>query len=45
MAHRPNLLPLFHEYLWQVFFVLVVAFLYLLWIEKFVPREQVSRTV
>jgi archaeosortase B (VPXXXP-CTERM-specific) len=40
IEHWPNLLPLFHEYLWQVFFILVVAGLYLLWIERIVPRER-----
>jgi archaeosortase B (VPXXXP-CTERM-specific) len=39
IQYRAALLPLFHEYLWQVLFVLVVAVLYLLWIERFVPRE------
>jgi exosortase H (IPTLxxWG-CTERM-specific) len=39
MQYRAALLPLFHEYLWQVLFVLVVAALYLLWIERSVPRE------
>ncbi len=35
---RAALLPLFHEYLWQVLFILVVAALYLFWIERIVPR-------
>ena len=35
---RASLLPLFHEYLWQVLFILVVAGLYLFWIERIVPR-------
>lgn len=39
VRYRAALLPLFHEYLWQVLFVLVVAGLYLLWIERMVPRE------
>lgn len=38
IAHKAAWLPLFHEYLWQVFFILVVAVLYLLWIERIVPR-------
>jgi exosortase H (IPTLxxWG-CTERM-specific) len=38
IRHRPALMPLFHEYLWQVFFILVVAGLYLAWIERIVPR-------
>jgi exosortase H (IPTLxxWG-CTERM-specific) len=37
---RASLLPLFHEYLWQVLFVFLVAALYLLWIERFVPRDR-----
>ena len=37
LRHRPGLLPFFHEYLWQVLFVLVVAALYLVWIERMVP--------
>lgn len=37
LRHRPAWLPLFHEYLWQIVFVLVVAALYLLWIERMVP--------
>jgi len=44
IQHRAALLPLFHEYLWQVLFVLVVAVLYLLWIERFVPREGARQT-
>jgi len=39
IRYRAALLPLVHEYLWQVLFVLVVAGLYLLWIERMVPRE------
>jgi exosortase/archaeosortase family protein len=35
---RASLLPLFHEYLWQVLFIFVVAGLYLFWIERIVPR-------
>jgi exosortase H (IPTLxxWG-CTERM-specific) len=38
LRFRASLLPLFHEYLWQVFFILVVTALYLLWIERMVPR-------
>jgi exosortase H (IPTLxxWG-CTERM-specific) len=38
IAHKQAWLPLFHEYLWQVFFILVVAALYLVWIERTVPR-------
>jgi archaeosortase B (VPXXXP-CTERM-specific) len=37
LRHRPGWLPLFHEYLWQIVFVLVVAALYLVWIERMVP--------
>lgn len=40
VRYRAALLPLFHEYLWQVLFVLVVAALYLLWIERMVPRAR-----
>lgn len=40
IAYRASLLPLFHEYLWQVFFILVVAVLYCLWIERITPREK-----
>ena len=43
IRYRPDLLPLFHEYLWQVFFILVVAGLYLLWIERFVPRARLDQ--
>ncbi|MFQ5598978.1 MAG: exosortase H [Candidatus Krumholzibacteriia bacterium] len=43
IAHKESLLPLFHEYLWQVFFILVVSCLYLLWIERMVPREPLAR--
>lgn len=39
LEHRASLLPFVHEYLWQVLFVLVVAALYLAWIEWVVPRE------
>jgi len=39
LEHRAALLPLFHEYLWQVFFILLTAFLYLQWIERLVRRE------
>ena len=42
IARKRDLLPLFHEYLWQVLFILVVAGLYLLWIERMVPREQLD---
>ncbi len=42
IAKKRDLLPLFHEYLWQVLFILVVAGLYLLWIERMVPREQLD---
>jgi exosortase H (IPTLxxWG-CTERM-specific) len=35
-------MPFFHEYLWQVFFVLLVAIAYLFWIERLVPRERVG---
>src|SRR5262245_9681929 len=40
IRYRASLLPLFHEYLWQVFFILVVAALYLVWIERMVPRAR-----
>lgn len=40
IRYRPALLPLFHEYLWQVLFILIVAGLYLAWIERFVPRAR-----
>ena len=39
VRYRADLLPFFHEYLWQVLFVLVVAVLYLVWIERAVGRE------
>jgi len=39
VRYRADLLPFFHEYLWQVLFVLVVAVLYLVWIERAVRRE------
>ncbi len=39
---RPTWLPLFHEYLWQVFFVLLVAAAYLFWIERLEPRERAN---
>jgi len=42
IAHKREWLPLFHEYLWQVLFILVVAGLYLLWIERMVPRERLD---
>ena len=42
IAKKRDLLPLFHEYLWQVLFILVVAGLYLLWIERMVPRERLD---
>jgi archaeosortase B (VPXXXP-CTERM-specific) len=42
IQHKPALLPLFHEYLWQVLFVLVVAGLYLFWMEKVIPRARVG---
>lgn len=42
IAHKRAWLPLFHEYLWQVLFILVVAGLYLLWIERMVPRERLD---
>ena len=35
---RPGLLPFVHVYLWQVCFVLAVAALFLIWIERIVPR-------
>jgi len=37
LRFRPALLPLFHEYLWQVLFVVIVAALYMVWIERMVP--------
>lgn len=42
IAKKRDWLPLFHEYLWQVLFILVVAGLYMLWIERMVPREQLD---
>jgi exosortase H (IPTLxxWG-CTERM-specific) len=42
IARKREWLPLFHEYLWQVLFILVVAGLYLLWIERMVPRERLD---
>lgn len=38
IRYRAALLPLFHEYLWQVLFVIVVVALYVTWIERIVPR-------
>ena len=42
VRYRPALLPLFHEYLWQVFFVLAVVALYVVWIDRMVPRARVD---
>jgi len=42
IARKREWLPLFHEYLWQVLFILVVAGLYLLWIERMVPGERLD---
>ena len=44
-AHRAAWMPLFHEYLWQVLFVLLVAIAYLFWIERLVPRERAGGAV
>jgi exosortase H (IPTLxxWG-CTERM-specific) len=40
VRYRYDLLPFFHEYLWQVLFVFVVAALYVGWIERFAPRRR-----
>lgn len=40
LEYRASLLPLFHEYLWQVLFILVVAVVYFVWIERIAPRER-----
>jgi archaeosortase B (VPXXXP-CTERM-specific) len=40
MHRRPAWLPLFHEYLWQVLFILIVAAIYIAWIERTVPRAR-----
>jgi archaeosortase B (VPXXXP-CTERM-specific) len=40
LEHRAALLPWVHEYLWQVLFVLAVALLYLVWIERIVPHAR-----
>jgi exosortase H (IPTLxxWG-CTERM-specific) len=45
IRYRAALLPLFHEYLWQVLFVIVVTALYLAWIERIVPRARPRSTV
>jgi exosortase H (IPTLxxWG-CTERM-specific) len=44
IRYRASLLPLFHEYLWQVLFVIVVTALYLAWIERIVPRARPRST-
>jgi archaeosortase B (VPXXXP-CTERM-specific) len=40
VQHRPKWLPLFHEYLWQVLFILIVTAIYVAWIERIVPRAR-----
>jgi exosortase/archaeosortase family protein len=44
MHRRPAWLPLFHEYLWQVLFILIVAAIYVAWIERIVPRVRTGPT-
>jgi exosortase H (IPTLxxWG-CTERM-specific) len=44
IRYRAALLPLFHEYLWQVLFVIVVTALYVAWIERIVPRATRPRS-
>jgi exosortase H (IPTLxxWG-CTERM-specific) len=42
VRYKPAWLPLFHEYLWQVLFVLLVCGLYLVWMERMIPRARVD---
>ena len=43
IAYRESLFPLVHEYLWQIGFVLVVATLYALWIDKLPGRPRPAK--
>lgn len=40
LQHRPAWMPLFHEYLWQVLFILIVAAIYVAWLERIVLRAR-----
>jgi archaeosortase B (VPXXXP-CTERM-specific) len=40
LRYRPEWLSLFHEYLWQVLFILIVAGIYVAWLERFVHRAR-----
>lgn len=42
LAYRDSLVPFVHEYLWQILFVLVVAGLFVLWIDKLTPRRRAA---
>lgn len=42
LAYRESLVPWVHEYLWQILFVLVVAGMFMLWIDKLTPRRQTA---
>jgi archaeosortase B (VPXXXP-CTERM-specific) len=37
--YRPEYSTLFHDYLWQVVFIIMVVFLWMLWMDKVVKRE------
>ena len=37
---RPQYSELFHDYMWQVAFIVMVIFMWLVWIDKVVTREK-----
>jgi archaeosortase B (VPXXXP-CTERM-specific) len=37
--YKPEYSTLFHDYLWQVAFIIMVVFLWILWLDKVVKRE------
>jgi archaeosortase B (VPXXXP-CTERM-specific) len=37
--YKPEYSTLFHDYLWQVAFIIMVIFLWILWLDKVVKRE------
>jgi exosortase/archaeosortase family protein len=37
--YRPGFSTFFHDYLWQVSFIIMVVFLWMLWMDKVVKRE------
>jgi archaeosortase B (VPXXXP-CTERM-specific) len=37
--YKPEFSTLFHDYLWQVAFIIMVVFLWILWLDKVVKRE------